>query len=143
MYLGLLFLIVSCKKSGVQPHPCASANPNCSHTPGEIIGSWILESTGGSHAPDGSLPWQAANCDSATIIQFNADSSFTYNSHFNWRDLGYNRFSMDGPTKFTIYSGDSTIILHTINGEVLNNREIRISFMGVDEVDEQNYDCNN
>ena len=141
--LGLFLMIISCRKSGVQPHPCPGADPNCSHEPGNIIGSWILESYGGYRAPGGSLSWQAANCDSATMIQFNADSTFTYNNHFTWRDMGYGRFSMEGQTRFTIYSGDSTIILHPITGEVLNNREIRLHFMGVDTEDEENYDCNN
>jgi hypothetical protein len=140
--LGLFFSIGSCKKTdGDQPHPCASANPNCSHWSGDIVGSWILESSGSYRAPGGTLSWQAANCDSATIIQFNADSSFTYNDHFRWKDLGYDRFSMNGPKNFIIYS-DTLIYLHQITGEVLNDREIRIHFMGVDTGTEENYDCN-
>jgi hypothetical protein len=141
IYLGLFFSIASCKKTGVQPHPCASANPNCSHAPGDIVGSWILESYGSSRAPNGSLSWHAADCDSASIIQFNADSSFSYNSHFTWRDLGYDRFSMNGPKNFIIYS--DTLILHQITGEILNDREIRIHSMGVDTETEENFDCNN
>jgi hypothetical protein len=142
MYLVLLFLIASCKKSEVQPHPCASANPNCSHATGDIIGSWILESSGGYRAPDQSLSWHAANCDSATIIQFNADSSFTYNSHFTWKDMGYNHFSMTDQKNFIIDS-DSNQYLHQITGQVLNDREIRLHYMGVDTGTEENYDCNN
>jgi hypothetical protein len=139
--MGLFLAIVSCKKTGVQLHPCASINPNCSHVAGDIIGSWILESFGGYRAPNEGLSWQAANCDSATIIQFNPDSSFTYNSHFNWRDMGYDRFSMVNQKNFTIYS--DSLMLHPITGEVLNDREIRLHYMGVDTGTEENYDCNN
>jgi hypothetical protein len=143
LFCWLLIALFACKKSNSgSPHPCVPVNTNCTHQPGDILGKWILEATRVTSYPSNPDPaWEAADCSNATIIEFKSDSSFSATNRPAWLDSAYNRFSLIDQKTFSIYSGNASIYLHPINGQIIDSIEIQLTYMGIDRATEERYDC--
>ena len=148
IYFYFLLLLASCKKSNNTndpPHPCSVANSACSHKPGDIIGSWLLQSYGGYMAPNvGKQTWIPADCSKPVVIEFKDDSIFSYNSNFSLSGENFDRFKMTDQQHFEIYSSNppSGGPYHPLFGTIVSSSQIEITDMGVDTGTEYNYDCN-
>ena len=148
IYICFLLALGACKKtnhSNDSLHPCSVANSAFSHKPGDIIGSWLLQSFRDYAAPNNmNGPWAPADCGKPVIIEFKDDSIFSYNGNFSLSQENFDRFKMTDQQDFEIYSSNPPPggPYHPLFGKVISVTQIEITDMGVDTGTEYNYDCN-
>ena len=141
-FFSFIFL-PACRKSNGLPHPCIVAKPDCSHQPGDITGHWMLEGWRSLRSPGKLDPeWQPADCSPAVILEFRNDSTFHSNYYPPWLDSALNHFTMANKISFTINSSDSRFFsVRSVEGIMVNGREIQLRYMGIDLTREEIYTC--
>ncbi|KAA9037134.1 hypothetical protein FW778_17040 [Ginsengibacter hankyongi] len=145
LVIGFSILLFSCNKSD------PITTPNCKNPTGSIIGRWDLVANRSYSIPGAPNPsWQTTNKSNIVTIIFSKDSSFNYNSNFNFSMDNYNRFTVIDSVDFRIYSTSPPSggnFPHYLSVFVKMNfpNEIVLTYMGVDAGVQEKYDysCTN
>ena len=148
--LAIPFLLFACKKSVTAPTDFNKFLQQSSTDSSEIDGSWILIATRHYSVPNNpDSSWKPQDTTQAkVVVDFSADSIFTYNNNYPRQALGYNRYSYldtafyaSNPA-FRVYATQppsGNIGCLPTFARLLNPNVLVITYMGVDTGDEELY----
>jgi len=118
--LVCILSIFSCKKQSSSGHSCYVDYAT-------VVGQWKLSAINNYSVPRNYTNWQPVLTNQQAIIEFTADSLFTYDDLFSWKGDGLDRLKKSG-NYLTITSNSAvfpiTVALTNPNELILTHNEI-------------------
>lgn len=147
-FVSLLFFF-ACKKSVNTSIDLTAFLQAASTDSTEIVGSWTLIATRHYNlSANVNTGWRTQDTtQQKVVVDFGADSTFTYNNNYAWPAENYNRYYLDtalyaGHPVFRIYSTlvpIANVAEPHVVARLQNYKAMIITYMGIDAGDEELY----